>query len=111
LAFLRNPSVHSEVALSLLGGLKSTVCVLAICSALISQRKLEPWLARAILERWVDGQRRLLRLLASIPGTNVPRSVVPESQRLDLHELERQAVQREEYFRGVFQDPEAQLKS
>src|SRR5207302_688478 len=81
LAFLRDPAVHSEIALSLLGGLKSSVCLLAICHALITHEKLESWLARAILERWVDAQRGFLRLPASDRLESTSRSRTARAPR------------------------------
>lgn len=73
------------------GWLRAVVCLLAMAQVVITGRRPEPWLARAIIERWVEGIRAQLRLLASLPGTSVSETLIPNEERLDLTRLSRQA--------------------
>ncbi|MBI4704679.1 MAG: hypothetical protein HY744_26550 [Deltaproteobacteria bacterium] len=76
LALWTDPGTPATVAGALVGALRSTVCMLAVVQALSNNRKLEPWHARAILDRWVEGMRRHLSLLASMPGVLVGEDIV-----------------------------------
>ena len=87
LAFLADPGVPAQVAEALLGGLKAAACLTAITQASLLRRRLQPWLALALAERWVEGQRAFLRLLASMPGVTVPEAILPAGERLDLERL------------------------
>jgi len=90
LGFLTNRNVPPRIASTFLGTYYSNACFLAIASAGITRRKLEPWLARAIAERWIEGFRGQLVMLASFPGTHVAEDIVPRDQRLDLEALVRE---------------------
>lgn len=90
LGFLSDRDVPPRIASTVLGTYYSNACFLAIASAGIARRKLEPWLARAIAERWVQGLRGQLILLSSFPGTHVDEDIVPRDQRLDLEALVRE---------------------
>ncbi len=82
--FLTSPEVAPEIADSLAGGLKAGLCLFAIARALSEETRIEPWLARALVDRLVAGVRSHLRLLAAFPGADVPESVLPPEGRLDL---------------------------
>jgi len=79
-----------EVARALLANEEAVVCTAAIMDALLrpEPRTLPAWLVQKILQRWVDGQRQFLRLLASTPEIRVPVEVVPLSERLDWKKLQ-----------------------
>jgi hypothetical protein len=61
--------------------------MMAILSAIIAETAIAPWLARALCERWRDGLREYLTLLASAPGAHVSEDLVPLDARLDLPSL------------------------
>jgi hypothetical protein len=90
LAFLTDRDVPPQIASVVLGTCYANVCLLAITSAALAGRKLPPWLARAIAERWVQGLRGQLALMASFPGTHVEEALVPRAQRFDLEVLVRE---------------------
>lgn len=93
-------SVPSEIGLILFKWFCAELCSLAFCEMVMSKRRVEPWLALAIADRWVDGAQKYLRLMASFPGVDVPVEWVPQSERLDLprifveHYDERQRIKR-----------------
>jgi hypothetical protein len=88
---LDNPDVPAEVRLRMLAGIRATVAMTAILSAISHGNSLEPWLARALCERWRDGLRDYLTLLASVPGANVSPELVPLDARLDLSAMHARA--------------------
>jgi hypothetical protein len=90
LGFLSDRNVPPRIAGTVLGTYYSNACFLAIASAGLTGRKLAPWLARAIAERWVQGLRGQLALLASFPGTHVDEDLIPRDQRLDLEAFVRE---------------------
>jgi hypothetical protein len=100
-SFLRDPSVPAEVGMAVVEGAKAGVCVLAVCAAILAGAPLEPWLGRAIAERWVRAQRNYLRLIASFPGAEVPLDVIPEEERMDLPRLAREVSEAQERFREL----------
>lgn len=90
LGFLSDREVPPLIASTVLGMYHSNACFLAIVSAGLAGRTLEPWLARAITERWVQGTRGQLVLLASYPGTHVDEDLIPRDQRIDLEAVVRE---------------------
>ncbi|MBX3274856.1 MAG: hypothetical protein KF729_31620 [Sandaracinaceae bacterium] len=58
--------------------------LLALGRAAESAESIEPWLALALVERFVAGVHAHLRLLAAYPGVSVPDDVLPAEDRLDL---------------------------
>ena len=90
LGFLHDRDVPPRIASAMLVMYHANACFLAIIRAGITRRKLEPWLARVIAERWVQGIRGQLVMLASVPGTHIDEDIVPRDQRLDLEALERE---------------------
>jgi hypothetical protein len=87
LAFLSDPRIPPEVSACALAGVRAEVCAFAYVRALLADVRPDPWLARAIAERWVEAQRSHLRLIASIPEAEVPYDLVPASERMDLAKL------------------------
>lgn len=83
-AILTSATVPAEVSLALAGALRAALVLLALGRAAESKRSIEPWLALALIERFVAGVRAHLRLLAAHPGSGVPDDVLPASERLDL---------------------------
>lgn len=94
LFFLESEDVHPQIAKCLLACLEGSICWLAI-AAVINDGDLlpEPWLAEAIVERWVRANKLYLRLLASVPETKVPEDVIPLADRFDLGALEAEQSQ------------------
>lgn len=99
MGFLADPRVPVPVAEAYLGSFQAAACQAAVMQALITGQRPEPWLALAIAERWVKGERAFIRLLASMPGVSVGEDVVPMSERLDLTALVAQSRSAEERFR------------
>jgi len=85
--FLTDESVPPEVGSLMLSWTRAGICSMALSEALMSGRKLKLWLARGLAERWLQGAHDYLRLLASLPDTDVPLDLVPESERLNLPRL------------------------
>lgn len=56
-------SVPLEVRRAVYAGLESTLCMTSIAYAVGQARELPSWLAQALVDRWVEGQRTLLRVL------------------------------------------------
>lgn len=106
LHFLADPKVPSQVARCLVGGLRSSVCLLAMVQVTVTERRPAPWLMRAIIERWVDGLHQFMRLIASSPTLDIPASIIPLADRFNVEKLEDVAKQREEFFARVLSDPE-----
>ena len=62
---------------------------LALIEAGLAGRALEPWLARALIERFIASVRQHLRFVAALVPDEVPETIVPVSERVDLREMER----------------------
>jgi hypothetical protein len=62
---------------------------LALIEAGLEGRALEPWLARALVERFIASVRKHLRFVAALVPDEIPESIVPRSERVDLQEMER----------------------
>jgi hypothetical protein len=93
--------VPSEVGRSLVGSLRSSVCLLALTQVLLSETKPPGWLLRALIENWVDGLEQFMRFIAGIPGVPIPAEVVPLKDRLDLESLDRLLSARNERFAAM----------
>lgn len=75
---------------------RSSVASLGLAKAVHDKHVLDTWLSRAICERIRDGLRQHIALAASLPGTSVPVSVIPASERMDLATIyEQHRVSRE----------------
>ena len=107
LAFLSDPAIPAEVGACLLGAFRAVVCLLAIAQVVITRQRPEPWLARAIVERWTGGMRAQLRLLASLPGLSIPESFIPAEERLDIAKLSRQAQEADRRMREMMEAAKA----
>jgi len=86
-AILTSPTVPAEVSSALAGALRAGLVLLALERAAQSAKSIEPWLALALVERFVAGVHAHLRLLAAYPGVSVPEDVLPASDRLDLERI------------------------
>lgn len=87
-AALDDPDVPTEIRLRVLAGIRASVAMMAIASAVFTEKAIEPWLARALCERWRDGLRDYMALVASLPGANVSFELVPLDARIDLSALQ-----------------------
>jgi hypothetical protein len=74
-----------------LQGMRADVYVLAIVQAVAAGKRLDPWLALAIVENLVACQRDRVRLLASLPGVAVPEDVISVAERIDFDQAERES--------------------
>jgi hypothetical protein len=88
--FLSDPEIPPAVSSALLGGVVATLSLFAIYHAQETGRRLEPWLAHAIAERFATGLRKHVALLASLPFVTIDPEVVPLAERLDLATIERE---------------------
>ena len=89
---------HSTVKRSLLGGFRASVALMAISHAVFEARRLEPWLALALAEIYRDELYLATRLYASVPtDIEIPESIVPLHDRLDLDRLQAE-VQANEFL-------------
>ena len=90
--FLTDPTMSVEVARAWLNLMDVLACMLAMARVfLASERPPEPWLSLAIVERWESDLYGLLRLVASVPGFDVPDDLVPVRDRYDLQRMEDNA--------------------
>ena len=85
---LASPDLPAELAECLFHALRATISIIAISCAVIGEQRLEPWLARALTERFLESARQHLRMLASLPGIVVDEAIVPHAERLDLAAIE-----------------------
>ncbi|MBX3155003.1 MAG: hypothetical protein KF773_03310 [Deltaproteobacteria bacterium] len=86
---LASADIPTDAAEIIFNGLRASFCVLAIAQAMSTEQKVEPWLARALVECLVVSATTHLRMLASIPGVTVDEAIVPPSAKLDLNAIER----------------------
>lgn len=88
--YFADPTIPSAVKRCVLRGQESFAALLAITHALFLKRRLDAWLALALVETHQQGLYELLRLLASAPSIRVPETIIPQDARLDLTALDRQ---------------------
>lgn len=88
--FFSRPGIHSTVKRAVLGGLRSSMAFLGIEHATFQRQRLEPWLALALAETCRDGLYTQACLIASLPGIQMPESIVPIKDRMDLAQLQQQ---------------------
>jgi hypothetical protein len=100
LAFISAPSVPVPVAEALLSGLRFNVLILATGALRFGRSTPERWLGLAVAELLAGTSRRVLAFIAAMTGTEVPASILPPEERLDLRSLQRSAqAVREAYMR------------
>ncbi len=87
LAYLTAPDTHPTIAKLLLARDRAKVAVLGLLAVAGSG---PAWLTVELATLWRDGERSALTILASVPGTEVPAALVPESARLDYAALDRE---------------------
>lgn len=86
---LVSPALPAEFAELLFHAIRASFCMLAIaCVHLGDNRPVEPWWARAVVDRLVFSAREHLRLLASFSVITVDESIIPLNERLDLAAVE-----------------------
>lgn len=85
---LAGPEIPAELAEILYHSRKAEICSFAIAHVMITDQAIEPWLAKALIDRLLASTRQHLRLLASMPGVVVDEAIIPHSERLDLHAIE-----------------------
>jgi hypothetical protein len=85
---LASPDLPAELAECLFHALRATVSIIAISCAVMGEQRVEPWLARALTERFLESVKQHLRMLASLPGIVVDEAIVPRAERLDLAAIE-----------------------
>ncbi len=85
---VNDPQIPAEAHALILPAGRSITAMFAIVYAIDRGTPLEPWCAHALCELFADGQRQLLRLIASTPGTSVSPAILPEAERLDLEALD-----------------------
>ncbi len=106
-SILRDPFLHPETTQLVIDSQKAIPCLLAVYQVAVfpgaGRQVPEPWLKLAIADRWVEGQRAGLRVLASLPGLGVPESVIPSSDRLDLVRIAREVDEDDEAFADFVQ--------
>ncbi len=83
-----DPSVPPPVSRLLLRALRSTPSILALAYARHRAKPLPEWMAKELAEKWVDGQRAALCLIASVPWSDVSFNVVSAAERLDFARLD-----------------------
>ena len=57
---LASPDLPAEVAECLFHALRATVSIIAISCAVIGEQRVEPWLARALTERFLESTKHVL---------------------------------------------------
>lgn len=87
--FATDPDLPPPMARLMLRIFRASPAVFALAEARHAGEVIDPWLVRALADRWIDGQRAILVLLASIPENNVSPEVVPLADRIDLDRLDR----------------------
>lgn len=100
--FVYDPSVPPEVARALLAGLYGSIAQMAVEHlAFEAHPARHKPVRRMLVRRWVEEQHWFLRLLASVPGNDVPLDVVPSSERLDLPRLGAETTAVGQWFEDV----------
>jgi hypothetical protein len=99
-AFLTEMTVAPEVSEISLAGLEGDAAILALAFATHARKEVEDWLLTALAQRWTHGQRQRLRWLASVPGAQVPPTLIPPEERLDLRELDERARALSDQLKG-----------
>ncbi|MFP2925625.1 hypothetical protein ACLESO_10475 [Pyxidicoccus sp. 3LG] len=91
LAFLGNPAIPVPVARVMLSAHRSNALSLAIGALRFSQKRAERWLGLAIAELFEQEARTSLALGAALVGIEVPTSILPPDERLELQSLIHQS--------------------
>lgn len=100
--FLNAPGVPPEMGAILLQARHAELCFFALLHIILSDRRADPWIVRAVAERWVSGKRGHLRYLASLPGVRVSEDLIPMQERLDINVLVAQAARYEKRVEEEF---------
>lgn len=77
----------SQYVTAMRGALRSAAAQLALVEVKYRDRSTPAWAVRALLKAACEGIREHLRLVAGMPGAQVPVDIVPRSERLDWTKL------------------------
>ncbi len=94
-------TVPASLRDGLVGAFRSELCLLAILHSRL-ERSGQPWLTRALVERFRDGMGEHLTVLASLPGVDVDESLVPMSKRIDFVALAEKAMEYQQQLDVVY---------
>jgi hypothetical protein len=83
--WMENPILPPEFKRGMLALERTSICMFALDAS--HDRGIELWLIRSLFENWISSARAALRVFASFPGTNIPKELVPSSERLDWDKL------------------------
>lgn len=86
---LVDPNQPPEYVDALVGAFQATVCAMTLGAVVRHPDLAAPWLVHAIARRRHEGVLAYLRLLASIPGIDVPTDVIPLERRMNLPAIEK----------------------
>lgn len=84
-----DPTVHVEIATTVLEAARALVCMLALGNC-AEARPFSPWLVVDLAEHFARGCLANLRAIAAVPGVEVSEDVLPREHRLDLDALARE---------------------
>jgi hypothetical protein len=87
LELLCDPALPKRIGLAVAKAAMGAACFTAMAHAVLTRREVRPVIAATLAERWVEGTRQLLWLLASMPGVRVPPWLVPDCQRFDVERV------------------------
>ncbi len=87
LAFISAPEVPVPIARAWLATYRLGALLFAAGALHFGSFSGERWLGLAIAELLAENSRRLLAFVAALTGHDVPVSLLPEEERLDLHGL------------------------
>ncbi|MCY1000183.1 hypothetical protein OWM54_23880 [Myxococcus sp. MISCRS1] len=90
LAFLSDTATPVPIAQALLSMFRVNALQTAVGTVLIQPRNIEPWLGLAIAESLAENSRSMLALFAAITGADLPISILPPEERLDIQQLVQQ---------------------
>ncbi|MBZ4420501.1 hypothetical protein K8638_28925 [Myxococcus sp. RHST-1-4] len=92
LAYLSDPAVPVPIARALLSAHRTNAVVMAIGAARFREQPIARWLGLALADLLAEQARGFLALMAAFTGTDVPASLLPPEERLDLLALQRSAL-------------------
>ncbi|WP_426744361.1 hypothetical protein VZQ01_22270 [Myxococcus faecalis] len=90
LAFLSDAGTPVPVARALLAGTRVNALQTALGAAILHRKSVEPWLGLAIAESLAENSRCFLALLAALTGTELPASILPPEEQLDIRQMVQQ---------------------
>ena len=104
---LTSPEIPVEIAVAAFHAFRASACGLALGLAIDRQRRLRGWLGFVIIDTMAESVREHLRLLAAFPGVDVPDSILPAADRLDLRKIVKRHQRVRARIDAMFQEAEA----